>query len=57
MHRVSTKEHANVFLDPDTFHVRDRMRTLSETGQHFHDVVENNLICISCASLSCFGIS
>ena len=48
------KGHANLFLDPDIFHDRDKM---SETGQYFHDVVENNLICISFASLSRFGIS
>ena len=48
---------ANVFLNPDTYHDRDKMRTLIETGQYFHDVVENNLIGISFALLSRFGIS
>ena len=51
------KGHANVFLGPDTFHDRDKMRKLIETGQYIHNVVENNLICISFASLSRFGIS
>ena len=50
------KGRANVFRDPDTNRDREKMRTLIETGQYFHDVVENNLICISFASLSRFGI-
>ena len=51
------KGRAYVFRDPDTNRNRDKMRTLIETGQYFHDAVENNLICISFASLSYFGIS
>ena len=51
------KGRAKVFLDPHTYYNRDKMRTLIETEQYFHDVVENNLICINFASLSRFGIS
>ena len=51
------KGRAKVFLDPDTYYNRDKMRTLIETEQYFHDAVENNLICINFASLSRFGIS
>ena len=53
---AKNKGRANVFRDPDTNRDREKMRTLIETGQYFHDVVENNLICISFASLSRFGI-
>ena len=56
---LKNKGRAYVFRDPDTNRNRDKMRTLIETGQYFffHDAVENNLICISFASLSRFGIS
>ena len=56
-HPLKNKERANVVLDPDTYHDRDKMRTLIETGLYFYDAVDNNLICISLASLSLFGIS
>ena len=51
------KGRANVFRDLDTNHDRDKMTILIETGQYFHDLVENNLICISFASLNRFVIS
>ena len=54
---LKNKGHAYVFRDPDTNRNRDKMRTLIETGQYFHDAVENNLICITFTSLSRFGIS
>ena len=56
-HPPKNKERANVVLDPDTYHDCDKMRTLIETGPYFYDAVDNNLICISLASLSLFGIS
>ena len=56
-HPPKNKGRANVILDPDTYHDRDKMRTLIETGLYFYDPVDNNLICFSFASLSRFGIS
>ena len=48
---------ASVVLVTDTHHDRDEMRTSIETGPYFYDTVENNLVCTSFPSLSCFGIS
>ena len=46
-HPPKNKGRANVILDPDTYHDREKMRTLIETGLYFYDPVDNNLICFS----------
>ena len=51
-HPPKNKERANVVLDPNTYHDCYKMRTWIETGPYFYDAVDNNLICISLASLT-----